>query len=51
MNTNTVKTVRELGVMVHACNPNAREDEAGGSPAQDHPGLDTEILSQNKQTQ
>jgi hypothetical protein len=43
------KQLPEPGVMVHACNPSTQEAEAGESPIQGQPGLQSKTLSQTKQ--
>jgi hypothetical protein len=40
----------KLSVVVHACNPGTRESEAGGLRFQSHPGLQSEALAQNQNT-
>jgi hypothetical protein len=37
----------KAGMVVHTCDLSIWEAEAGGSQAQDQPGLHSEILSQN----
>jgi hypothetical protein len=36
-----------MGVMMHTCNPNTQETEAGGSQSLSQPGLHSKTQSQN----
>jgi hypothetical protein len=42
----STKVLRQLGMMVHICNPNTREAEGGESQVPGQPRLHSDTLSQ-----